>query len=200
MRDRLVKVVVAASFASLGTACTMREPGGAERAGRDAGPTAGPFACTGDRCVQRYPRFPDDGEWTCSETAGVAVCSGGEPPAGSPFNMVDRAWTCGLLNARAGKPSKGERVCVNYTPDFPDGAARGWRCSYIAEQSIARVCERDPTAHVIGDRCDARGPCLDGLRCVDARCTAELPPPSCVIDGDCHQAVCRFGSCLRDPT
>jgi hypothetical protein len=200
---------MAAGFVTLGNACTSCQRSEVGRdissdevdaSHRTAARSAVSFVCTGDRCVKRYPRLPDDGEWTCNDTAGIAVCSGGEPPSGVPVNVVDPAWTCGQRSAGAGKPGIGERVCVDYVPDFPHGEARGWRCRYVVDPSLARVCERDVTAHVIGDPCDARNPCLDGLRCIKGRCTAALPSPSCVIDADCDKAVCRFGSCWSGPT
>jgi hypothetical protein len=202
------RVVMAAGFIALGGACWSCQRSDARRGissdevdeRRAAAPPAASFVCAGDRCVKRYPRLPDDGEWSCDDTAGVAVCSGGEPPSGVPINVVDAAWTCGQRSAGAGKPGTGERVCVDYVPDFPNGEARGWRCHYVAEASLARICERDVTAHVIGDPCDARNPCLDGLRCSAGRCAAALPSPSCVIDADCDKAVCRFGSCWSGPT
>ena len=201
MADRFVMLALVAGLASLGAACTSRARVEANRgAFSDAALAAAPFVCAGDRCVQRYPRLPDDGEWTCSDTGGAAVCSGGDPPAGIPFNVADRAWICGLRRAGSAVRDKGERVCVDLTPDFPSGAAPGWRCHYATEETTARICERDASAHVIGDRCDPRTPCLDGLRCIAARCTAEPPSPSCILDGDCSVGLCRFGSCWRGPT
>ena len=201
MSDLLLGVAVAATLASVGTACTSRPTHEAKRGpSSDAAPGTAPFVCDGERCVQRYPRFPDDGEWTCSDTAGVAVCSGGDAPAGTPLNVADPSWTCGWRSAGSGKPGNRERVCVNFAAEFPHRVARGWRCHYIAAPALARVCERDTTAHVIGGPCDKRNPCLDGLRCVTGRCTAQLPPPSCVIDADCDKGTCRFGSCWSDST
>jgi hypothetical protein len=193
------KVAVVAALVSLGTGCNSRARSGAGQDGStEARPMKAPFACSGDRCVQRYPRFPDDGEWTCSDMGGVAVCSGGDFPAGIPFNLSDPAWICG--ERHRGAAAHAERVCVDLAPDFPNGAARGWRCHYATDDGPARLCDRDANAHVIGDACDARAPCLDGFRCTAGLCTPESPSPSCVLDGDCEMGVCRFGSCWRGPT
>jgi hypothetical protein len=199
--DFLGKIAVAATFASLGAACTSRARLGAGRDGSaETGPGRALFACDGDRCVQRYPRLPDDGEWACSDMGGAAVCSGGDPPAGVPFNVSDHAWTCGLRHPSTAARGDGERVCVDLAPDFPDGTARGWRCHYATDEGMTRVCARDATVHVIGDPCDARAPCLDGLRCIAGSCTPESASPSCILDNDCNDGVCRFGSCWRGPT
>lgn len=193
-------IAIAAVLTSLSAACTSRAKSGASRAeSSDSDPAMARFDCQGDRCVQRYPRLPDDGEWTCSDMGGAAVCSGGDPPAGVPFHRSDGAWTCGARRTAPAR-TEPERVCVDLSPDFPDGKAHGWRCHYVAEGSVNRICDRDAAAHVIGDACDARAPCLDGLRCVAGRCTPDPPSPSCILDGDCVDAVCRFGSCWRGPT
>ena len=200
MPDVVAKIAVAA-MATLGAACTSpSRPDAQNRSVVEAGLQNAPFVCSGDRCVQRYPRLPDDGQWTCSDMGGAAVCSGGDPPAGVPLNVADRAWTCGQRRGDAGPRGERERVCVDLAPDFPGGAAHGWRCHYASNEGIVRVCDRDLTAHAIGDACDARAPCLDGLRCISGRCTPDPPSPSCILDRDCDDAVCRFGSCWRGPT
>ena len=189
------------ALASLCTSCTSRARPAAGRDGSgDSGSPHAPFVCAGDRCVQRYPRLPDDGEWTCSDMGGAAVCSGGDAPAGIPVNLSDHAWKCGQRRRADRGKADDERVCVDLAPDFPDGTARGWRCHYAADEGVRRVCDRDATVHVIGDACDPKAPCLDGLRCIGGRCTPEPPSPSCVIDGDCESGACRFGSCWRGPT
>ena len=99
---------------------------------------------------------------------GVAVCVGGDAPAGIPKNVRDPTWACGLARGHA-QPS-GERVCVDYHPEFPDGEGSGMELSLRERpRSLARVpprCER----HQIEDRCDAEHPCLDGLDCSAAHC------------------------------
>jgi hypothetical protein len=166
---------------------------------------AAPFACDGNQCIQRHPRLPDDGEWSCSDVGGVAICVGGDPAAGIPKNVRDPAFICGLRRVGQASPN-GERVCVDFSPEFPgrgvfegaDGSARGWRCRYTSEQGPVRVCQRDPSAHQIGDPCDAGHPCLDGLICAASRCTAERSVPSCAFDRDCASRACRFGTCRAD--
>jgi len=156
-----------------------------------------PFACDKDQCVERHPRLPDDGEWSCSDVGGAAVCVGGDAAAGIPKNVRDPAWICGLRRVVDAEPS-GERVCVDFSPEFPDGSARGWRCRYTTDDGLQRVCQRDPSAHQVGDPCDAGRPCLDGLVCSASRCVPESPAPSCAFDRDCASRACRFGTCQRD--
>jgi hypothetical protein len=198
--DVVGKIAMFATLATLSIACRS-----GTRQGTDGGPTEPGertrFVCSNARCVQTYPRFPDDGEWTCNDTAGVTVCSGGDPPAGVPFNRSDPAWICGARRSAHARREDGERVCVDFAPDFPDGKARGWRCSYLTDNDVRRVCERDDTVRVIGEPCGGRAdPCLDGLRCVLGRCEPDSPSPSCILDGDCDDGTCRFGSCWRGPT
>ncbi|HEY7374765.1 MAG TPA: hypothetical protein VIF57_21550 [Polyangia bacterium] len=157
---------------------------------RDAG--APPFTCAGARCTQRHPRMPDDGEWQCADSAGATVCLGGERAAGVAAAPADAGWFCG---ARRGGPP-GARVCVDLSPDFPDGHGRGWRCRTLYDGPTRRVCDRAPDAHALADPCDPAHPCVDGSRCADGRCVPDRPAPACWLDGDCPGGRCRFGSCL----
>ena len=157
----------------------------------------GAFTCTSGHCVEPHPRLPDDGEWSCADMAGAAVCAGGEPAAGIPKAVRDAAWICGP--ERGPKSARdASRICVDLAPDFPDGVARGWRCSYTGEPGTQRVCEGDPNAHEIGDACDAGRPCLDGLSCTASRCLPHRPAPSCAFDRDCDDHRCRFGTCQAE--
>jgi hypothetical protein len=158
----------------------------------------GPFVCKGERCVQRHPRFPDDGEWTCDDVGGAAVCTGGDRPAGVPETIADNAWICGGRRRGGRLDDKDDRICVDFAPDFPDGVARGWRCRYAMEAGLSRICERDANAHAMGDRCDTKNPCLDGLHCIANRCLPERPSPSCAFDRDCEEGACRFGTCRKE--
>jgi hypothetical protein len=151
-----------------------------------------PFTCAGDACVQRHPRLPDDGEWECTDMAGAALCRGGDPAAGVAPAPPDPSWICG---ARAGT---GERICIDLSPDFPGGAAAaGFRCRYDNAPQPRRLCARDPGAHNLGDGCTRERPCVDGASCVEGRCAAPRPAPSCWLDDDCGGGTCRFGSCRR---
>jgi hypothetical protein len=155
--------------------------------------TRGPaFTCDGTRCEQRHPRMPDDGEWQCADSAGATVCTGGERAAGVAAAAADARWFCG---ARLGS-APGTRVCVDLSPDFPDGRATGWRCRTLVDGPARRVCARDPEAHTLGDRCDPARPCVDGSRCAGGRCVPERPAPACWLESDCPGGRCRFGSCL----
>jgi hypothetical protein len=172
---------------------------GAARTCVDRQRGVGAFAQNGERWLQRHPRLPDDGEWSCGEMGGAVVCSGGATAAGVAAKGSDPAWFCGKRWNGMSSAETIERVCVDFAPDFPDGSAIGWRCRYEQEQGLARVCQRNPSAHVLGDACDAGRPCLDGVRCVERKCVPERPAPSCVIDADCESTACRLGTC-REPS
>ena len=157
--------------------------------GRAPGPA---FACTGTRCEQRHPRMPDDGEWQCSDSAGATVCMGGERAAGVARSAAEPAWFCGVRRGAAA----GARVCVDLSPDFPDGRAPGWRCRTVYDGPPRRVCDRDPAAHTLAETCDRAHPCVDGSRCAEGWCVPERPAPACWLDTDCPGGRCRFGSCV----
>jgi hypothetical protein len=159
------------------------------------------FVCDGARCEQPHPRMPDDGEWRCADTGGATVCAGGEPAAGVAPARQDPAWFCG--QRRGATPP--ERVCVDFSPDLPNGAQGsgsnvGWRCQTLYDGPVRRVCDRDAPGRTLGAACDAGRPCVDGSRCTGGRCVPERPAPSCVLDGDCDTGRCRFGSCLTGST
>lgn len=160
--------------------------------------SAAVFACDLATCTQRYARQPDEGEWTCSDYAGVAVCVGSERAAGVSSTGTDPGWICGAR--RGARDRLGARVCVDLSPDFPEGRAAGLRCRWSYDCGAARVCVRDPQAHAVGDACDAARPCVAGALCVGARCVPPWPRPSCALDADCESGACRFGSCARAGT
>ena len=153
------------------------------------------FTCAGERCAQAHARRPDDGEWTCVDTAGAVVCLGGERAAGVAVAPRDPAWICG---ARRGVP--GARLCVDLSPDVPDGDAAAWRCRAVNGPAPSRVCERGATAGSLGVPCDHARPCVDGAVCVADHCAPARPAPSCWLDGDCAGGVCRFGTCRDEAT
>jgi hypothetical protein len=169
--------------------------------------SAPPFTCQGERCTQRHARLPDEGEWTCADAAGAVVCVGGERAAGVVAAPPDPAWICGARRASE-PPATGERlaatspaplgprVCVDLSPDVPDGDLARWRCHFESGPPAARVCEPAKGAAVLGVACDRQHPCVDGAACVGARCLpAAGPAPSCWLDGDCPGGACRFGTC-----
>jgi len=160
---------------------------GAARVCRDRRLAAPPFQCAGARCEQRLPRMPDDGDWSCADMGGAAICHAGERAAGVAPAAPDVGWICGARG-----------ICVDLSPDFPDGDMTGWRCRYLHDNGARRVCERaGPAAHQLTDTCDGRRPCLDGSRCVDGRCLPARPDPACWLDPDCPGGgYCRFGSCV----
>jgi hypothetical protein len=188
---------------ALGFRCVGR---GAARACEPRDLAAGSFACDSAQCTQAHPRQPDDGEWACADYAGIAVCVGSERAAGvAEVNAVSE-WVCG---PRRTPDRLGARVCVDLSPDFPEGRGRGLRCRWVYEHGVQRVCVRDPDAHVVGDDCDPARPCVEGAAClssgfrpgagatyVRSRCVPPKPAPSCWLDSDCGGGPCRFGACV----
>jgi hypothetical protein len=156
--------------------------------------TAPPFSCDGATCTQRHPRQPDEGQWQCSDDAGIAVCASVAAAAGVPEGRVERGWMCGQRSGH----HDGSRVCIDLSPDFPDGVATGWRCRWSHEGATLRLCIRDREAHSLGDACDRQHPCIAGARCAAGRCEPPQPAPGCTLDGDCERNTCRFGTCLAD--
>jgi hypothetical protein len=157
--------------------------------------SAGRFSCDGTTCTQNYARQPDEGEWTCSDDAGIAVCVGSERAAGVSTAGTDPGWLCG--ERRRARDRLGDRVCIDLSPDFPEGRATGFRCRWSYDRGASRVCVRDSRAHVVGDACDAARPCVLGALCTGARCVVPKPRPSCALDADCEGGSCRFGSCVE---
>jgi hypothetical protein len=171
---------------------------GPTRVCADRAAAAPAFACERARCRQRHARLPDDGEWTCVDSAGVVVCVGGERAAGIVAGSPEVGWLCGARSPRA-RDQLGARVCVDLSPDFPDGKDAGWRCRIENGAAPARVCERAASGAregpALADGCDRARPCVDGATCVGGRCAPARPAPSCWLDADCATGACRFGTC-----
>lgn len=162
---------------------------GAERRCVDRARRAGPFACEGDRCVQASPRLPDDGEWECFERMGAAICRRRSPSAGVVAGPADAGWICGE-HLETGQP-----ICVDPSPDLPEGDDRGWACHY--ERGKERVCERDPAAPELSRACDDGQACPRGTRCAAGRCLPRRLAPQCWFDEDCgDRAPCRLATCV----
>jgi hypothetical protein len=155
--------------------------------------------------------MPDDGEWTCADSAGAVVCVGGERAAGVVAGPPDAAWICGPRRSPGAAPPParrleaaspaplGPRVCVDLSPDVPDGDPSGRRCHVESGPPATRVCERATGAAVLGVACDAAHPCVDGATCAGGRCLpAARPAPSCWLDRDCPGGACRFGTCRAE--
>jgi hypothetical protein len=185
----------------LGFRCTGEGPSRACAARDDVGE----FVCEdrpgrdgkGAFCQQKHPRQPDDGQWMCSDDSGVTVCGGGAPAAGVPRSRVASGWECGEARARPLPGQASGRVCVDPSPDYPDGSPHHWRCRWNNNGARVRVCIRDADAHLVADACDSKSPCVMGAYCVGGRC---LPPglaSACTLDRECGAAKCRFGSCLE---
>jgi hypothetical protein len=157
-------------------------------------PGGGPWACDAGRCEQRMARQPDDGNWECADLDGVVVCHGGTAAAGVAPGPPDPGWICG--QRRGARAAAVDRVCVDLTPDFPDGQPRGWRCSARHEDGENRSCRRAAAAPALGAACAAPAACKPGDRCLDGRCVLERPQPDCWIDPDCDAPRrCRRGTC-----
>ena len=165
---------------------------GEERSCSDRRLRAGAFECVGKSCTQRYPRMPDDGEWECIELEGVVMCRRGVKPAGVITGPSDQGWLCG---ARIGSET-GERICVDFSPDLPAGAVRGWRCRYDHKRRERKICRLAPTGPALGAACDSARPCPDRLVCAVGRCLPAAPAVECWFDKDCAGGLCRFGTCV----
>jgi len=154
----------------------------------------GAFECSEGTCTQKHPRQPDDGEWSCADDRGATVCVGSVPPAGVLAEAVALGWMCGPRRVHRPDPL-GERVCVDLSPDFPNGSRSLITCRWDYEHGVRRVCSLDPQAHATGDPCDGAHPCVRGTLCADARCVPPEPHPSCWLDRDCGEGSCDFGTC-----
>ena len=146
-RPRVVKRALPAAAAArrrwAGVASAAARPGPA----RPRAASAPAFTCAGGRCEQRHPRMPDDGEWQCTDSAGATICMGGERAAGVAAAAAPE--TPAGSAARAAGAEPGARLCVDLSPDFPDGRAPGWRCRTLYDGPPRRICERDPDAHTL---------------------------------------------------
>jgi hypothetical protein len=187
----------AAATTAMGWRCAWPGP---TRHCVDRAASAPAFRCEGPRCTQPHARLPDDGEWTCVDSAGVVVCVGGARAAGIVAGPPDVGWICGARSPRA-HDDLGGRVCVELSPDFPDGNEAGWRCRLENGPAPARVCERSSVGRVeaaLSDACAPARPCVDGATCVAGRCVPARPAPSCWLDTDCATGACRFGTCRAE--
>ncbi len=154
---------------------------------------SGAFDCDGAHCTQAEPRLPDAGFWECIDDDGIVVCRGGEPAAGVFPAAPDPGFACA---GRRGE--RGQRVCIDASPDRPDAQARGWRCTFEHEGGERRVCTRDADAPAVGAPCEGPGACARGTACAAGRCLPVRLAPECWLDRDCGEGRwCRFGTCTR---
>lgn len=161
---------------------------------------APPFTCIGALCRQRPPRLPDDGDWSCGDMEGAAVCAGGSIAAGLPSTLAAPGWQCGARRRQDELGAATARICVDLSPDTPDGQALGWRCHYESAPAPVRICERVDGRALLGGPCAARhAPCPLGAACVDGRCLPARPGADCWLDEDCPSRACAFGSCREAP-
>jgi hypothetical protein len=140
--------------------------------------------------------LPDSGEWECADFAGIVVCRGGVGTAVVPPGASEPGFVCGPR--RGAQAAPGERVCVDLSPDFPDGGAEEQRCRFETDGALFRVCAADASARAAGDRCGPSRGCDTGLSCIEGRCLPRRPEPACWLDRDCDKGACRFGSCVED--
>lgn len=152
----------------------------------------GRFSCNDGHCVQLHPRRPDANEWSCADAGGAALCLRRARAAGVVQSPRDPAFVCD-----ASLPNADRQLCIDWSPDFPDGRAGRWSCHYEAEPTLRRVCieKNEPT---IGSTCDAKSPCPPGARCLQNRCVPPALTPSCWLDKDCDGGRCRLGSCIAE--
>ena len=102
---------------------------------------------------------------------------------------------------RAAAAMPDARVCVDLSPDFPDGHARGWRCRTLYDGPPRRACDRDPDAHTLAETLRrARTRASTAAAASTGWCVPERPAPACWRDADCAGGRCRFGSCLARRT
>jgi hypothetical protein len=151
---------------------------------------ASAFACTNERCVQHRPRTPDAGEWNCVDSAGAVYCRHVVDAAGIPNGPRDPGYVCG---ARRGT---GEEICVDLSPDTPPGKGP-WACSTRYTAGVAErhcVCADAPR---LGMTCQGAHSCPSGAACVQGHCLPGAPVGNCWLDGDCGEALCRFGTCTE---
>jgi hypothetical protein len=191
-------VPAAPSASAMGWRCAWP---GAARLCVDRRADAPPFSCVGDRCEQVHARRPDDGEWTCVVASGAEVCLSEARASGVAPAPADPAWICGARRGPARRAGEaGARVCVDFSPDFPDGDGAAWRCRTVNGPAPTRLCERGATDGSLGVACDRARPCVDGAVCASGRCVPALPAPSCWLDDDCPGGACRFGTCRQEAT
>lgn len=182
---------------------------GAERVCRPRRRNASPFVCDArGTCIQHEPRLPGDGEWECIEADGVTQCHATAKPSGVVPGADDLGWTCGRRTIAPGAPDEagkplpagGENVCVDFSPDRPDGDVLGWKCllQFFPYASVAaQVCTRSKTP-MVGDACTDT--CPKDASCVAGRCVPPKPSPTCWLDGDCGAGKhCRWGTCEDAP-
>jgi hypothetical protein len=169
---------------------------GAARACRDRGRDAPPFVCAGTHCRQRPPRLPDDGDWSCADMSGAVVCVGGAAPAGVAAAAAAPGWFCDERRARDEAGDASARVCVDLSPDYPDGEPARWRCHFDNAPAPVRVCQGAAEPRAVGAACAADAACPAGTACVSGRCLPPRPSPGCWSDRDCAAPErCQLGSC-----
>jgi hypothetical protein len=121
----------------------------------------------------------------------VTSCRRRADAAGVIEGRPDLGWICGR---RRGEPA-GERLCVDLSPDRPEG--RGdWHCEFRYSGEVGRICT--PASHPagIGAACSNDGACPRGARCVGHRCLPPRPRPDCWLDSDCRFGErCHFSTC-----
>jgi len=168
---------------------------GDDRTCVDRGLGGGPFVCEGRHCTQDFPRMPDDGEWECIDMDGAVMCRRGVPPAGVVTGAPDVGWLCGDRITDEGK----ERVCVDFSPDLPNGSTRGWRCRYDHKRRERKICRESDRAPGLGAACEAGSPCPDTLICAAGRCVPRAPTKvSCWFDKECGPGnMCQLATCVK---
>lgn len=167
---------------------------GEQRTCRDRSEDAAEFHCTGDVCIQPHARVPDAHEWTCADAGGASLCLSKALASGVVSTPVDAGFICG--SRRIQRSKSGERICIDLSPDFPNGQPHDWNCHFEHETGVTRVCRHQPSA-ALGDACEhSRPACPDGANCIEGHCLPQRAAPACWLDRDCESKTCRFGSCI----
>jgi hypothetical protein len=177
----------------MGFRCTMS---GGERTCSDRRDDAADFQCQKDRCVQVHSRVPDAHEWTCSDAGGASLCLSKGRAAAVRATWLRAGFLCGNRQNLGTKSE--ERVCLDFSPDYPDDNPSGWNCHYEHDAGVTRICQRAPRP-ALGSVCDPTRPvCPAGAACSKGHCLPRKLELSCWLDGDCQSGKCRFGACVSE--
>lgn len=159
---------------------------GAERICESRHPASSPFRCSGETCIQDHPRFPDDGVWECGDRSGVSHCRRGYKPSGAVMGPPDPGWICN-------EDTDGHSICLDFSPDTPNGEVEGWECHFQHGDSVQRLCRRNSVLPTVGTRC--KSGCPLGALCIEEICVPKKPSPDCWLNADCEGGSCLFGTC-----
>lgn len=156
----------------------------------------GAFFCSGERCVQHQPRVPDAHEWSCADALGAQLCLREARASGLLETQTLPGFVCGERSIQGQRT--GQALCIDFSPDFPDGHAEHWDCRYEGAPSLGRICTRKRTRG-LGAACDGERRCPSGAVCARGHCVPGPPKLSCWLDSDCASRRCLLGTCRDLP-